>query len=237
MSPHEIALVAAGLTLGLLLALHHNQGRLRMPRGSMLEMSEEFTQSFDARDWARAFVEYVRINPAIATDEGTMITWFANALMRGYDHARQGRDPAQLKPRSPVIEPAPREYPEEELRRRGGAAANPLDHPVAKVAFAREMTRKALERAGPNMPNNSRLADAVRHLGVAVSQLIDLANAVPEPGMDDAKLREELLDKAEQRLKDARMDYRRAVSAEDVSQRLELAISGLECLLKVERTR
>lgn len=41
--------------------------------------------SFDARDWARAFVEHARQNPSIATDEGTMIAWFANALMRGYD--------------------------------------------------------------------------------------------------------------------------------------------------------
>jgi hypothetical protein len=36
--------------------------------------------SFDARDWAEAFC---KINPG--ADEGTMITWFANALMRGYD--------------------------------------------------------------------------------------------------------------------------------------------------------
>lgn len=36
--------------------------------------------SFDARDWAAAFC---KINPG--ADEGTMITWFANALMRGYD--------------------------------------------------------------------------------------------------------------------------------------------------------
>lgn len=53
----------------------------------------DFTQSFDARDWAKAFVEHVEKNPSIATDEGTMISWFANALMRGYDeHA--WRNPA-----------------------------------------------------------------------------------------------------------------------------------------------
>jgi len=38
--------------------------------------------SFDARDWAVAFC---KLNPAI--DENLMITWFANALMRGYDEA------------------------------------------------------------------------------------------------------------------------------------------------------
>jgi len=48
--------------------------------------------SFDARDWARMFVGLVQHNPAIATDEETMTTWFANALMRGYDE-RHWRTP------------------------------------------------------------------------------------------------------------------------------------------------
>ncbi len=49
-------------------------------------MSEsEIYKSFDARDWAKAFVEYQKANPAIATDEECMTTWFASALMRGYD--------------------------------------------------------------------------------------------------------------------------------------------------------
>lgn len=53
----------------------------------------DFAQSFDARDWAKAFVEHVKANPAIATDEDTMLAWFANALMRGYDEfARRYRD-------------------------------------------------------------------------------------------------------------------------------------------------
>lgn len=41
--------------------------------------------SFDARDWAEAFVKCAKEHPDIATDEGTMMSWFANALMRGYD--------------------------------------------------------------------------------------------------------------------------------------------------------
>jgi hypothetical protein len=36
--------------------------------------------SFDARDWAAAFCKH---HPDI--DEGLMLAWFANALMRGYD--------------------------------------------------------------------------------------------------------------------------------------------------------
>ena len=48
--------------------------------------------SFDARDWAREFVALVKENPLIPTDEGCMQTWFANAIMSGYDHARREQD-------------------------------------------------------------------------------------------------------------------------------------------------
>jgi hypothetical protein len=41
--------------------------------------------SFDARAWAEEFVEIVKENPSIATDIDTMTSWFANALMRGWD--------------------------------------------------------------------------------------------------------------------------------------------------------
>jgi hypothetical protein len=59
-----------------------------------LDMS--FAQSFDASDWARSFVGYVNANPVIATDEATMIGWFANALMRGFDEANRRRDALPL---------------------------------------------------------------------------------------------------------------------------------------------
>lgn len=45
-------------------------------------------QTMDAAVWAKAFVAHVKYNPAIATDEGTMIGWFANAIMCGYDRKR-----------------------------------------------------------------------------------------------------------------------------------------------------
>ena len=35
------------------------------------------------------FVEVVKANPAIATDAECMTTWFASAMMRGYDEARK----------------------------------------------------------------------------------------------------------------------------------------------------
>ena len=45
--------------------------------------------SFDARDWAREFCRIAKTK-GHDLDEGWMITWFANALMRGWDeHARR----------------------------------------------------------------------------------------------------------------------------------------------------
>lgn len=60
-------------------------------------MSENFYESFDARDWAKAFVAHVTENPSIATDEGTMLSWFASALMRGHDER------ARLYPTAPLV--------------------------------------------------------------------------------------------------------------------------------------
>jgi hypothetical protein len=46
-------------------------------------------QSFDARDWAAEWLEVIKNHTDIPTDEGTMISWFANALMSGYDEANR----------------------------------------------------------------------------------------------------------------------------------------------------
>lgn len=40
--------------------------------------------SFDARDWAEAFCRIAKTQ-GHDIDEGWMVTWFANALMRGFD--------------------------------------------------------------------------------------------------------------------------------------------------------
>lgn len=46
--------------------------------------------SFDALDWAKAFCEIATKLGHPGIDEGWMTTWFAGALMRGYDeHAKQ----------------------------------------------------------------------------------------------------------------------------------------------------
>ena len=59
----------------------------------------EFTQSFDARDWARAFCDrftIIRVEDEELMDEGLMIGWFANAMMRGWDEHSRRYPPCEL---------------------------------------------------------------------------------------------------------------------------------------------
>ena len=48
----------------------------------------------DAKIWAEEFVRIIKDKPQIATDEGTMMTWFANAIMAGYDKKAREVAPA-----------------------------------------------------------------------------------------------------------------------------------------------
>lgn len=43
--------------------------------------------TMDAQVWARKWLEITKDKPEVATDEGAMIGWFANAIMAGYDTA------------------------------------------------------------------------------------------------------------------------------------------------------
>lgn len=81
----------------------HHHRNLKCPTGETIYRAStascnEILKSFDARDWARAFVKLVTAKPEIATDEGTMIGWFANALMRGYDEYRWRQESRSLSP-------------------------------------------------------------------------------------------------------------------------------------------
>jgi hypothetical protein len=46
----------------------------------------------DAQVWAREFVKMAEANPAIPTDEGTMLGWFASAIEAGRDAGRRSGD-------------------------------------------------------------------------------------------------------------------------------------------------
>jgi len=51
--------------------------------------------SFDAKDWAEAFCKTAATLGHPNIDEDWMVTWFANALMRGYDEANMRRTQAE----------------------------------------------------------------------------------------------------------------------------------------------
>ena len=54
----------------------------------MSDNKNKLIGEFDAKVWAEDFVKMVKENPDIATDEETMIGWFANAIMVGYDKGK-----------------------------------------------------------------------------------------------------------------------------------------------------
>lgn len=49
---------------------------------------QRWPHTMDAQLWAVKWKEAIAANPAIPNDEGTMIGWFANAIMAGYDTAQ-----------------------------------------------------------------------------------------------------------------------------------------------------
>ena len=64
---------------------------------------------FDAQVWAKEWLKTIKDNPGIPTDEGTMISWFANALMAGHNNARRKYDRPQEVPVRDNILPLPQE--------------------------------------------------------------------------------------------------------------------------------
>lgn len=46
-------------------------------------------QTMDAEIWTNEWLRIVKENPSIPTDKGTMLGWFANAIMTGWDEAHR----------------------------------------------------------------------------------------------------------------------------------------------------
>lgn len=52
-------------------------------------MSEtNLIQEMSAEIWADEWLKRLSVNPSMATDKGSMLGWFANAIMAGYDTAK-----------------------------------------------------------------------------------------------------------------------------------------------------
>lgn len=49
---------------------------------------QRWPHTMDAQVWVHEWMRTIKDHPGIATDEGTMIGWFANAIMAGYDTAQ-----------------------------------------------------------------------------------------------------------------------------------------------------
>ena len=62
-----------------------------LPGALALEIAirkKEWPHTMDAKIWVEKWLETVKQNPDIALDELTIIGWFANAIMAGYDAAK-----------------------------------------------------------------------------------------------------------------------------------------------------
>ena len=55
------------------------------------------TQTMDAQAWADEWLKTIAAHPDIPTDRGTMIGWFANCSMAGYDEAMRRSGVRALK--------------------------------------------------------------------------------------------------------------------------------------------
>ena len=61
--------------------------RERKARKPKSEVPKKLPRSIDARVWADEWLEVTAKYPQIPTCRDTMITWFSNAIMAGYDEA------------------------------------------------------------------------------------------------------------------------------------------------------
>jgi hypothetical protein len=93
----------------------------------------------DAEVWATKWLEVITENPSIPTDKGTMIGWFANAIMAGYD---QG---VRAEQRRNILEKL-----RELIYMAAGAATAPvmIDHP--DYVFPSERVQEAVEQICEN---------------------------------------------------------------------------------------
>ena len=120
--------------------------------------------SFDARDWAKEFMRcnhQVAGNPMVAVDEETMVGWFANALMRGYDEHRW-----KTERESPPTGPSDLERLETTVRlHREWAAKN-----IGDLRETLQMRTDGLDGPAPKA-SRDRAEDHIHRLKSVVAQL------------------------------------------------------------------
>lgn len=70
-----------------------------------LRFDNNFTQSWDALKWAQAFRSTARSLGYCDMDEGWLVGWFANAIMRGYDECRRHEEARNQQEQRKVPDP------------------------------------------------------------------------------------------------------------------------------------
>ena len=64
---------------------------------------QKWPHTVDARAWADEWLRTLKEHPDIATDRDTMIGWFANSIMAGYDTAASRSSNAELSGARPPL--------------------------------------------------------------------------------------------------------------------------------------
>lgn len=54
---------------------------------SLAVKAGKFPHTTDATIWVQEWMKTIKEHPEIPHDEGSMLAWFANAIMAGYDNA------------------------------------------------------------------------------------------------------------------------------------------------------
>jgi hypothetical protein len=121
----------------------------------------------DAQVWVNHWMEAIAEHPKIPTDEETMLGWFANAIMAGFDRAI-------LQEQSRSIVDKLREI----IYQAAGAATQPLmqDHP--HYVFPAERVHDAIEEVCIQfgIPNNLKVQDKEK---CGINLWLDQQHAVP----------------------------------------------------------
>lgn len=167
----------------------------------------ELHGQFDARVWAREFARCVALNPTLPFDEGTMLGWFANAIMAGHDHATRARDAeiqqlreqlAQAERRSRINAEkyqiaegevtAANERAEEYQRmldeERAQAVAT-IESLRAQIAAANDRSKELEQRKDGAYEERNRVVAALARLAVAAGIRVVVTNTAIEGWSED----------------------------------------------------
>jgi len=87
-----------------------DEKELKAPENDVIK-ALNLHDTIDAKIWTLAFMKSIKEHPSIATDPMTMVGWFANAIMAGFDEAKR-RDQSLLSEKEKELEEKEKEIEE-----------------------------------------------------------------------------------------------------------------------------